>query len=358
MHGHGDGNGRGQGHGGPGDGHGHGHGEGHGHGHGAGHGSGPKDPSMMTRLFMSMPFEDRGLFIIRRLDMSGMKTESPTPMIRSEVHCFFYVTKGEALVAIGDQSYYFNPGECAIIPAGQFFSIRYFDGCVGYMGGFHTDFLAAGHSGNPMRSFGFLRKWGNHKVTFERGQEGYVTNIFERLCTESGLEGNKDIVRAYFTALLAEIDSVYGRSLDPAGSSAGGSVISSCGIPSGSSADNERSSTAGEQGTGNQLSNAFVEMVFDRSSHAVPVSRYAEELRVTPAHLQKNIKKITGKTPLTWINEAVILEAKSLLRNTDLPVGEIASKVGIDDPSYFARLFKKNVGVSPAVFRSDRGGNI
>ena len=46
------------------------------------------------------------------------------------------------------------------------------------------------------------------------------------------------------------------------------------------------------------------------------------------------------------------MEANNLLSQTDSPIGEVATRVGILDPSYFARLFKKHVGVSPSVFRN------
>jgi AraC-like DNA-binding protein len=54
---------------------------------------------------------------------------------------------------------------------------------------------------------------------------------------------------------------------------------------------------------------------------------------------------------LAWIDEAVVSEAKALLSHTDLTVNEIAARVGILDPSYFSRFFRKQVGLTPIDFR-------
>ena len=43
--------------------------------------------------------------------------------------------------------------------------------------------------------------------------------------------------------------------------------------------------------------------------------------------------------------------AKIFLTKTEIPIGEVSSRVGFSDPDYFAKVFKKNVGVTPTKFR-------
>ena len=74
-------------------------------------------------------------------------------------------------------------------------------------------------------------------------------------------------------------------------------------------------------------------------------------LNVSPNHLNKAIKLITLKSPSDWIRTTLINEAKVLLFQTDFSIQEIASELGIDDQSYFARLFKKQEGVTPVEYR-------
>jgi AraC-like DNA-binding protein len=81
------------------------------------------------------------------------------------------------------------------------------------------------------------------------------------------------------------------------------------------------------------------------------VGEYAQALHVTPNHLNKAVKGVTGKSPSRWIDETLVLEAKVLLHQTDLSVGEVAAALGLFDASYFSRLFKKYAGVTPVAFR-------
>jgi AraC-like DNA-binding protein len=74
----------------------------------------------------------------------------------------------------------------------------------------------------------------------------------------------------------------------------------------------------------------------------------------TPAietYSTQTFRGVTGKASSRWIDETLVLEAKVLLHQTDLSVGEVAAALGLFDPSYFARLFKKNAGVTPGAFR-------
>ncbi|MBR3801006.1 MAG: helix-turn-helix domain-containing protein [Rikenellaceae bacterium] len=47
----------------------------------------------------------------------------------------------------------------------------------------------------------------------------------------------------------------------------------------------------------------------------------------------------------------MVSEAKALLSHTDLTINEIGARVGVLDPSYFSRFFRKQVGMSPIDFR-------
>jgi AraC-like DNA-binding protein len=78
---------------------------------------------------------------------------------------------------------------------------------------------------------------------------------------------------------------------------------------------------------------------------------YAEKLKITPNHLNKSVKSVTGKTAIQLLNEMRLAEAKSRLKYTDLPVNTIAYQLGFEDQSYFSRFFKKAMGISPAEFR-------
>ena len=286
--------------------------------------AGGRHPSMMSGLFDRISMDDSGFFVVKRLDMRDRKVEMPSAPVRSPIHCFFFVTKGEVLITIGKESCFFKENECAVIPAGQIFSVCYYDDCTGYMGGFHTNFLNTDIEGkNLLHTFAFLRQWGSHKLLFDHDRGSYISNIFERLCIENETGKSQDIIKAYLTAFLVEVDVVFKKT----------------------------ESAEDRIGLDNGLCNRFVEMVFENCNHAIPIADYAAKLNITPPHLHRIIKRFTGKTPLTWINEAVVLEAKKLLGHTEMTISEVAAGVGIDDPSYFSRIFKKQTGSTPIAFR-------
>ncbi|WP_281323554.1 AraC family transcriptional regulator [Flavobacterium aestivum] len=82
------------------------------------------------------------------------------------------------------------------------------------------------------------------------------------------------------------------------------------------------------------------------------IDDYANILNITPRHLNRIIKESSGKTPNEILRSRIILEAKRLLTVTDKSVSEIGYEVGFTDNSYFNKVFKKEVGVTPLVFKT------
>lgn len=78
----------------------------------------------------------------------------------------------------------------------------------------------------------------------------------------------------------------------------------------------------------------------------------AAELGMTPGHLTTVVRRRTGRTVQEWIIERRMAEARSLLTDTDLPVAAVAGRVGIVDPGYFSRLFRRIHGTSPRGWRA------
>jgi len=98
--------------------------------------------------------------------------------------------------------------------------------------------------------------------------------------------------------------------------------------------------------------NKFRKLVEQNFTKIHLVKEYADLLFETPAQLNKVVKSITGENASEFIIKRIVLEAKRLLIYTGLSNKEIAFKMNYDDPSYFSRLFRKKVGVSPSQFRA------
>jgi len=81
----------------------------------------------------------------------------------------------------------------------------------------------------------------------------------------------------------------------------------------------------------------------------------AQEVGMTPGHLTTVVRRRTGRTVQEWIIERRMTEARKLLTDNDIPIHEVARRVGIPDPGYFSRLFRRTHGASPRTWRGRAG---
>ncbi|GGH22642.1 helix-turn-helix domain-containing protein [Mucilaginibacter phyllosphaerae] len=100
-----------------------------------------------------------------------------------------------------------------------------------------------------------------------------------------------------------------------------------------------------------ELNIRFQNLVFHQYKEHRNVQHYADTLCVSPKHLTESIKEVTGKTAGEWIDDAVILEAKVLLRNYEISIARIAEAIHFPDQSSFGKYFKKQTGLSPSEYR-------
>jgi AraC family transcriptional regulator, transcriptional activator of pobA len=86
------------------------------------------------------------------------------------------------------------------------------------------------------------------------------------------------------------------------------------------------------------------------------VTDYADLLAVTPDHLNKCVRTTTGKSAQDLLMDMLLLEAKVLLHQTQLPISEIAFKLSEKTPSDFSRFFKTKTGLTPKQYKQLTGG--
>lgn len=79
---------------------------------------------------------------------------------------------------------------------------------------------------------------------------------------------------------------------------------------------------------------------------------YAQQLEVSPKHLSRTVKAQTGYTAVEWIEKFVILEAKVLLKSSNLNIQQISDELNFASQSFFGKYFKKITGMSPKEFRN------
>ncbi|MCL2596664.1 MAG: AraC family transcriptional regulator [Paludibacter sp.] len=96
----------------------------------------------------------------------------------------------------------------------------------------------------------------------------------------------------------------------------------------------------------------FIKMVeeYYRKEHCVKF--YADKICLTPKYLSSVIYEVSGKHASDWIHEYIVLEAKVLLKSTDMDIKNISEILHFCTPSHFGRFFKRYTNYTPNIFKN------
>ena len=101
-----------------------------------------------------------------------------------------------------------------------------------------------------------------------------------------------------------------------------------------------------------QLVQQAVQFISQNINENLTVTGIAEHCCVSPSHLTHVFTDSIGTSPIKYVHQLRMDQAKRLLADETLCVYEVADKLGFNDPFYFSRLFKKVTGFSPQAFRN------
>ncbi|MBI5824841.1 MAG: AraC family transcriptional regulator [Chloroflexi bacterium] len=97
---------------------------------------------------------------------------------------------------------------------------------------------------------------------------------------------------------------------------------------------------------------AFRRLVERDMAKSRAVQYYAKQLAASPKKLNGLTRQVLNKTAKEFIEEQVILESQRLLAQGNMPIKEIAYRLGFNDPTNLVKFFKKHTRVSPVAFRN------
>lgn len=100
-----------------------------------------------------------------------------------------------------------------------------------------------------------------------------------------------------------------------------------------------------------ELFEQFLQLLFKHCKEQHVVTFYADKLFITPQYLSLILKELTGKSANKWIDDALIVEAKILLKAPQATVQQVADILHFSDQSTFGKFFKKHMGISPMEYR-------
>lgn len=78
------------------------------------------------------------------------------------------------------------------------------------------------------------------------------------------------------------------------------------------------------------------------------IPEIAEMMNMTPSKLEREVKRLTGMTPIKYLNDFRLSKAKSMLEKKDMSIFEVSYALGFKSMSYFGKAYKEKYGIAPS----------
>ena len=243
--------------------------------------------------------------VIHTLSFEGYTDVSQMEPYILPVFSFSFLLEGEVLTEVDGNNILSTAGQFLLVPENTPITIRHFKAAKGFDGYFSINALKDA-------SYSVLRSKGPIHQSFWFDDALFMGALLKRMVTAIQ-DKDKALVQSGLDLILSQLR------------------------PS---------------GVGSTIEEQFLQLVFERGKAPATVSEYARMLNVSANYLNKTVKAHTHRTAIDWIEIARVNLSKILLKDPQVPVSEVAARVGIDDQSYFARFFKKQTGMTPSEFRA------
>lgn len=109
--------------------------------------------------------------------------------------------------------------------------------------------------------------------------------------------------------------------------------------------------SASKQNRSYSIFDKFIRLLSENFKNERCVEWYSNEMCLTPKHLSEVVKNVSGRTAGQWITTFVLVETKTLLKNSTLSIKEIAQEMNFPNQSFLGKYFKNVTGMSPSDYR-------
>lgn len=245
---------------------------------------------------------------------------------RHDYYEVFWITQGSGTISIDFIDYEICPATLCFLSPGQVHAWAIAEPIVGYLLSFTGEFFLRGvQNPNELAEMPLFYTLGDAPVIRLNNQQaqtfGNLTHKIEQEYLESFLDKDA-MLRCYLHIFLIEAKRLYSPN-----------------------------TTTHQFEAGFLLTKKLLALIEIHYLTSLSVAEYADLLHVTANHLNETIKRTMNKTAGEVIRARLLLEAKRLLRFSDIAISEIAHQLNFEDPSYFSRFFKKYTRLSPGDFR-------
>ena len=186
-------------------------------------------------------------------------------------------------------------------------------------------FLPLKHQFQIQKEFPYFKLNSQPFYKLEDGQQKRINAILEQMHKEvcKGDSCSIEISRSYLTILLNTIKRFLKDSSKPINQTRYDSICS-----------------------------RFEELILSESSTLKTISDYADRINITPAYLSECTRKSAGLPAKKILAGYSVLRAKSLIRQTDLSIDEIAREMGFSETTNFIKFFKNLENMTPNTYRN------
>ena len=283
-------------------------------------------PSSIPQLHLHKPLEDlqnQGVFSYGLFEDNIQEAPNRTALHRHNFHEIFIFSEGSGIYSSDFQDHPIEAPCAVIVRAGICHQWKNIQQLKGVILGVDLEFL--GLSSRTDGTISILRPSGPHVFPLHQKNLTGLSSHIQRIEREwqNHLVNRQTAIRASLTLILIDLLRCF-ESQQPTN-------------------PNDSASA--------RLYSDFLELLDQTWKTSPRPKDLAEVLRVSPDYLSATLREVSGSNTSDLISERIVLEAKRLLAHSRMGIAEVAYSIGFEDPSYFARFFKRKSGLTPKEFR-------
>ncbi|MBQ3440071.1 MAG: AraC family transcriptional regulator [Bacteroidales bacterium] len=273
----------------------------------------------------------------KRMEKSEAILKTLQYPVRFDGFIIFYLKKGHFTIDVNLNSYELRENSLMIQVPGNIIKVTKFNEerlgdaemifvliSKEFMSGIRFDFLKVFQDS--------MRLLDNPCITLDESQIALANDYFNlaRKIISAPFTNKREIIGSLLTSLTYLSTDVWKQKIDEARKKT----------------DSQRNARL------NQVFERFIALVNEYHCSERGMAFYADKLCLTPKYLSKLIKQASGRSAPDWIDEFVILEAKNLLKYTNMAIKEIVFQLHFPNQSVFYKFFKAHTGMTPSEYRN------
>ncbi|MFC0878489.1 helix-turn-helix domain-containing protein [Saccharicrinis sp. FJH2] len=242
----------------------------------------------------------------------------PTPLLQADYHFFVYLNKGEFNHQVGIETYNIKAPAILYVPEGEAFSIKSVkDELVGFFILLEDKVISSTVSNDELPDLLAIETL----INLNADNNQWLKTLCDLLYREiSSIDPKRKVGTGLLQALIYKLNGL-----------------------------SKNKKTLSRQ---NEIAIRFKQLANEHYKTHKYVKFYAKELGVSENYMNRCVKAHFNKSSKQIIQNIIILQSQLLMFSSSKDISEICYDVGIDDPSYFSRLFKKITGQTPSVFKN------